>query len=245
MSIFRTFSPDEEQGMVAGNERARYICLTGMDGTGKTTQAQELVRRCRALGIKAGYVWARWEPFFLRPLIELYFKRKKVSARAGQGFTQANQVKTRMLRRPWMRKAWDALSTFDYWVSKRPRIRRAEREWEVLVFDRYVYDFAIDQAVNTGRTPEEMVLDLDRRLFRYFRRPVRTLVLLLSPEAGARRKQDGTGVGYLQAREPYYRGLLSVPGAVEIDASGSIAEVQAAIWEQVQPYLGGADRAGA
>lgn len=225
--------------MVTGERGARYICLTGMDGTGKTTQAQELVRRCRADGIKAGYVWARWEPFFLRPLIELYFKRKKVSARAGQGFNEAIQVKTRALSRPWLRRAWDALSTFDYWVSKRPRIRRAEREWDVLIFDRYVYDFAIDQALNTGRTPEAMVEDLNRRLFRYFRRPARTLVLLLSPEEGARRKQDGTGVGYLEARNPYYRALLSIPGAVAIDASHTIDEVRAEIWAQVRSALGG------
>ncbi len=228
--------------MVSKNERVRYICLTGMDGTGKTTQAQELVRRCRAAGIRAGYVWARWEPFFLRPLIELYFKRKQVTARAGEGFSEAIQTKTKALRHPGLRRLWDALSTLDYWLSKRPRMRRAEREWEVLVFDRYVYDFAIDQALNTGRSPEAMIEDLDRRLFRYFRRPVRTLVLLLSPEEGVRRKQDGTGVKYLAARAPYYRALLALPGAVEIDASGSIPEVQSAIWAQVQPELGGAER---
>lgn len=214
--------------------RTRYICLTGMDGTGKTTQAQEVIRRCREAGIQAGYLWARWEPFFLRPVTAWYFRKKKLQERGGQDFVQAKSAKARMLRRGWVRKIWQTLSLLDYWLTKRPRVFWAARKWPLLVCDRYVYDYAVDQAINLGQTPAEMVRDLEWRIFRFFPRPDVTVVLLLPAEEGARRKSDGTGAEYLKAREPYYRALLDCSGAKGVDASGTLAEVQAAVWEQVK-----------
>ncbi|NTV51813.1 MAG: hypothetical protein HGA76_02190 [Candidatus Firestonebacteria bacterium] len=216
---------------------SKILCLSGMDGTGKTTQAQELVRQCRAAGYRAGYLWARWEPFFLRPIIERYFKKKNISGRAGTDFKQASQAKAKMLQRVWVRRAWRWFSILDYWLTKRPRIFWAARKWDILILDRYVYDFAIDQALNSGISPAEMAADLEKRIFKFFPRPDRTLVLLLSAEEGSRRKQDGTGVGYLQARNAYYQALVHCPGAIGVDASGTIPEVQSAIWQQIQPWL--------
>jgi thymidylate kinase len=141
------------------------------------------------------------------------------------------------MQRPLVRRAWNFLALLDYWLTKRLRIFWAARKWDILVCDRYAYDFAVDQALNSGLSPETMVADLGRRIFQWFPRPACTVVLFLSAEEGSRRKQDGTGVGYLQARDAHYQALIQCSGAVGVDASGSIPEVQAAVWEKIRPWI--------
>ena len=46
-----------------------FICFTGIDGSGKTTLSRGLVNALNERGIKYQYVYARWTPFILRPLI--------------------------------------------------------------------------------------------------------------------------------------------------------------------------------
>jgi dTMP kinase len=218
-------------------KKRKFICLTGIDGTGKTTQARGVSERCRKEGLRAGYVWARWEPFFLRPVTALYFRRMGLRERGGQDYKKAIHAKTRLLRHPAIRKIWHIISLLDYWITKRPRVFLAGLKWDIFICDRYVYDYAVDQALNLGISPKEMVQDLGNRIFRYFPKPDLTIVLLLPAEEGSRRKQDGTGFGYLNVRAPYYRALLDCDGVVGVDASGSVEKVQGVVWNHVKSHL--------
>ena len=47
------------------------ICFVGIDGSGKTTQAKELFSWMQSEGIKAKYVWNRFEPRLISPVIRV------------------------------------------------------------------------------------------------------------------------------------------------------------------------------
>jgi len=47
------------------------ICLIGVDGTGKTTQAKALLQQLRERGIRSKYVWLRFFHFFSIPILFL------------------------------------------------------------------------------------------------------------------------------------------------------------------------------
>ena len=48
------------------------ICIIGIDGSGKTTVARQLVQEMKARGVSARYVWAGFSPtVILRPVLWL------------------------------------------------------------------------------------------------------------------------------------------------------------------------------
>jgi len=49
------------------------VCFSGIDGSGKTTQAQRLVEEFEARDIPAVHVWARWRPFVSYPVMGILY----------------------------------------------------------------------------------------------------------------------------------------------------------------------------
>ena len=74
------------------------IVLTGIDGSGKTTQANLLVKDLKKDGIDVSYVWSRWEPFLLRFLIKKW-KNKGAKKRdnLNQEFDELKDNKNKLL----------------------------------------------------------------------------------------------------------------------------------------------------
>ena len=50
------------------------ICLIGMDGSGKTSQALALNKYLKDYGISNKYVWGRWDPIIFKPIIRIVQK---------------------------------------------------------------------------------------------------------------------------------------------------------------------------
>ena len=71
------------------------ICLIGVDGSGKTTHAKALVGELWAQHIKSRYVWNRYEPILIRPLMVavkiLLFRRKNVNSNCYMDYSIAKK----------------------------------------------------------------------------------------------------------------------------------------------------------
>ena len=73
-------------------KRACLVVFTGIDGSGKTTQAKLLVDWLHKDGKTVSYVWCRWEPFLVRPLIKIWkSKVTKSSDKSNSDFN--NKIK--------------------------------------------------------------------------------------------------------------------------------------------------------
>ncbi len=46
------------------------ICVMGIDGSGKSTATKRVVEQLQHSGVDVGYVWDRWEPRLLAPLMK-------------------------------------------------------------------------------------------------------------------------------------------------------------------------------
>jgi thymidylate kinase len=82
-------------------KKGTLIAFTGIDGSGKTTQADLLVKNLLKDGIEAAYVWSRWEPFLVRPFIAKW-KEKKTNCRdkIGDQYNGIRVEKQRLLENP-------------------------------------------------------------------------------------------------------------------------------------------------
>lgn len=206
--------------------RAVIICLAGVDGSGKTTQARRLASALTLMGTPTLYLWNRWEPRLLAPLMDRF--RPQGSGGLGGGSpvapTRPNegleflQRKRRLLRLRPFAWVWLTAAYLDFLVQARGRFRQLPNESRVVVTDRYVADFQVDQAVNLGGSSGDLERVTGMRIARGFPRPAAMYVLTVDPVACARRKWDGLTPERLAARQSLYKHLVTLGLAVEVSA---------------------------
>ena len=105
------------------------IVFIGIDGAGKTTQAQLLVNSLINRGLPAEYIWARWEPCLLKPasmlVRKIIFKRAQcLSKSISKGKAQEDieyqafsKMKQRIFSLPGMKLSWFYLAMMEYYFQ--------------------------------------------------------------------------------------------------------------------------------
>jgi thymidylate kinase len=212
--------------------RGRLYYFTGLDGSGKTTQAEALVARLG--GSRAGWVyrWARWDPYVTSPLMALARRLLRRGKGEGsgrptddRGHAEFKQQKQKLFRSGAARRMWTWMVLLEYlpqaWLRLLPPLWRGRH----IVCDRYLPDVWIDLAMNFGEGSDGVARLRAHPLCRLFPRPDRTLLFDVDPATGFARKQDGTPLAYLADREPLYRGLTELLDAVVVDANAPLEDV--------------------
>lgn len=128
-------------------QKPMFICITGIDGVGKTTHVNLLLEHLQEKGIKCQYKWLRFHHYFSLPL--LAFCRvagyTRVSTLGGsQKCSYHEFYKSRIISTiyPWILLTDTVLSTtFKVYI---PMLFGT-----TIVCDRFVYDTLIDLAVAT------------------------------------------------------------------------------------------------
>lgn len=206
----------------------KIIYISGIDGCGKTTQSAKLIDNLQAKGLNAEYLWLRWEPS-LRKTIKM-FRNAKINSSASRmenGMEQENadesgwlKFKRNMMDNPLLRYLWLMYACCDYYRNYREKFK--ELQGGLIVLDRYVDDFIIDQAINLNIPPERMDLIKHNYFLTKFHIPNCRIIIDLPPHEGYKRKSDGTPLSYLQTREKYYMAMsgnntLHLSGLESID----------------------------
>lgn len=218
----------------------RLLVLSGLDGSGKSTQAELLAGRLKEEGYSVGTVWNRWEPIVSAPLVRLARLRLKsaenVTPEGYSGFTRAKQ---RKMKSPWKRRLWQLMvwSEYSFEVNTRlfPHILRRRG----VICDRYVYDTMIDMAINFSLPADSLAELFHHPLLSFYPKPALVVFLDVDPFTGASRKEDGTPAEYLADRREYYLSMARLLGAPAVDACGSIDDVSSRIWELTGEWRAG------
>ena len=99
----------------AFNKRSNIIVMSGLDGSGKSTQAKLLAERLTMSGIPYEVIWNRWEPRISAPIINLakrhLSKEAKVSDIDYRSFTTAKKQK---MKSRWKRILWQLMVWSEY-----------------------------------------------------------------------------------------------------------------------------------
>jgi thymidylate kinase len=220
-------------------DRAMLIVFTGMDGSGKSLQAKALTASLGDEGISCVYVWNRWSPFLLRPIIRL---GRWILGRVGESedeqYRSFQGGKQRVFRRSLFANTWKNLALLDYWLQVSRNIRGHSRSGKLVVCDRYLMDFLVDLSNNFGYGEGEIHRLFQSRLLSLFPRPDVTFLLDLPAEVAFQRKED-VSLSYLQDRRVLYLTFGRIQGAEILDATASIPDLKEIIRRTSLELVGG------
>ncbi len=209
-----------------------FVCLAGIDGSGKSTVSSEVLKKLD--GYK--YVWARWEPFFLKPFIQLL--NKKTNRTAGSRtdesvYANKKGIKKKILRSQFIKQTWLFLAECDYFLQLTLKVCVPALLSKKILCDRYIYDFYVDQLINIEKSPQQLLRFIQRRMLSVFPKPDLLFYIKISPETGHRRKKDGTSVAYLKERKEYYDSLKTLYKTVEIDGEENLEVVVDKVYKEI------------
>jgi thymidylate kinase len=226
--------------------KRKLIVLMGLDGSGKTLQANMLVDWLASRGERAQVVWMRGESYITAPIIRVgkSLLGGPREHKRGEGIADRNSYdrytrsKQSMFKNPVLRSIWRSSTLIDHYISFRRALGRLPEDVTTVILDRYVYDSMIDIDSAFGSEGREAERLLRSRFFKLFPRPDRVVLLDLPPEESMRRKSDIPSIEYLESRRPVYHIIAERVGAGTVDATRSKEEVQADIRREIEGIVG-------
>lgn len=208
----------------------RIIYLSGIDGCGKTTQAKLLIEKLQQQDINAQYLWFRWEPSFRHVISVFRTAKQKKGPEKKQCIEQEDakendwlRFKRRILKNPLFRQVWLQYACGDYYYSYKRCFKKIKAD--VIVIDRFVNDFIIDQAVNLAIPPNATEVISENSFLKKFHFPDFKIIIDLPALEGYTRKGDGTPLQYLTTRGEYYKALQG-NDTCHLDGLQSIDELE-------------------
>jgi thymidylate kinase len=232
--------------------RPPLICLTGIDGCGKSTQARMLASRLQAEGWDTATVWTGGRPYVSRPLVRLvkrrfrapiqtesgHFEAREVGNSAADEFTAYLDRSNRMFERSWiLRRGWTDVSLLEHAVEANLAVRPPLRRGQAVVCDRYLFKSVVNLAVLLNLP----LIDLPRLLrhpaMHLVPEPTLYFLLDLPAVVAFERKHDLPAIEYVERRVPIYRALAAYAGMPVVDATQSPAQVADDIWSIVETTM--------
>lgn len=226
------------------------ICFNGIDGSGKSLQAQRLVAQLNAAGYPAVHVWTGGKRSLRRPLIRVG-KRVLSAGRSstkerpmpGRGNANAGDYHAYLastqgiLKRRGLYALWQHISLLEHaveiWAMVLPHLIRGK----IVVCDRYLHDSIVRVAVLGGSNAAQLHRQL--RLLRWYPVPRPTIGFLIDvpSEVAFSRKDDIPDIEFLERRVPLYRAAAEALRFHIVDGTRAPDQVAAQVWQNVSPVL--------
>lgn len=200
----------------------RLICFMGIDGSGKTTLAKELVKASEAQGIRYRYVWGNAQPIFLRPLralAHLTILRKADMKKDNSNYERAKEEASTKFG--FVSRIYSLVLILDYFIWLFIKVRLPLIMGKKIICDRYVFDVAVNlHFLNKSLYPDSK--QLVHFFLRYFPSPDLLFFIDISPEVAFLRKADIPSVSFLQRRQAVYRQLGQEYKAIVLNGADPI-----------------------
>jgi thymidylate kinase len=221
------------------------ICFTGIDGSGKTTQAMMLTNELKERGIEAVYVWnrggSRWTKTFLKVgRFILQFpgeKGQKKEPFINPYDPKYVERKSKLFRFPFIKLLWEMATRLDHISRIRAEILPLLKLNKIVVCDRYIWDSTVDLAVTFNETEGWLKKRINKLTWNAVPDPDITFYIEISPEVAFARKEDIPNLEYVKKRAGFYQEICWLLEMCLIDGTSDINQIHRRIMGQINPLL--------
>ena len=227
------------QPLMKTKKRGGLICFTGIDGSGKTSQALRLASEIQKHVIYCHYVWIGWTPTILKPITKLIksliLKRKKVTEANYKEFTAA---KRQVFENQFIARIWRNYVILDYAFQVFFKITIPMIMRKLIICDRYLYDIIVDFAINYNLSDQDTIKLIDHPLLRLFPKPTMVFLLDVQEPVAFERKNDIPSIEYLQDRRRIYLVLKDILNVNMINGDKDFEIIHNVIRREIFQQLG-------
>ena len=220
------------------------ICFTGIDGSGKTTQAKLLLDWLKSKGIKSKYVWSRGEVLTIRRIF-LFFGRRFLGttenkiASSEQAHREYQSRKSSLMRNSLVRTLWSTMTYLEHLIQINMDIRRKMRDGCIVVCDRYLWDSSVDMATLNHKDHQWLSGGWNRLAWKFVPKPTITFFIDIPPEEAMKRKSDIPSITYVRERAEAYRYLATRNSFSVINGCKDPIAIENEIKRTIDIYLEG------
>jgi len=203
----------------------KIVCITGVDGAGKTTLAHELVFSLKTEGKSSIYLYGRIYPMVSRILMVLGRSiwlngRDQWCNYESYSIKKNETMRNRLLK--WM---YTSAILVDFYPQIWLKLILHYYKGRIIVLDRYIYDTVIsDLSAHLNYSMRETVKAIHLGLL-ILPTPDMTFLVDLPEEVAYSRKNDVPHIDYLKERRRSYQQIVSRPEVIKINGESPIEEI--------------------
>jgi dTMP kinase len=212
------------------------ICITGLDGAGKTSVGHEIQAALRKKGIECEYVWVRFESLLVNRAVAVLKKHVLNKDSDGSGTEEYLKMKSRLFQNRIAAAFYTLFVVLTYFWQILVKLWLPRARGASIVCDRYVYDTMIDLAADLP-FPAEMYLGLLEAYLHLAPKPDMAFYIALPEPVAFCRKDDIPSLEYLSKRKALYDRVSKQYGMITLDGSQSLEEVQEMAKSMAFEYL--------
>jgi len=210
--------------------KGKLWAFSGLDGAGKTTQIDLLVKRLEGEGLSVRQVWARggYTPLFNFAKHLLRKTSSKALPKSGR-----SQERTQRFRRPLVRRVWLQIAIFDLLLYYGIWVRWLRFTGRIVVADRWIMDTELDFELSF---PEENGSQWIRwRLAKLMMpKPTEQFIFLIPVDESQRRSIEKDEpfpdtAEVLGKRLTFYRSVVENGAGIEMDGMCSREDLHAQV----------------
>jgi len=220
--------------------RPRVVALSGIDGSGKSSQAQALRAALEQLGHEAAVEWSpfgqnAWLNVIGRPAKRLLRRLRPTEPASDTGLERTSGTALRE-RNAGVNYLWSAVVTLANGLAQLRTIARHSRQGRLVIYDRYSLDSTVQLRFRYGA---DRRFGLQRALIRILApKPVAAFYLDIPPEVSLDRKNDRWTLDDLETQSRLYREEYAAARSTRLDGRRTADELAAEIAEAVWRALG-------